>query len=442
MPSYYQWTGGVSSNFDDPANWNNGGGYTVPGGGDAMYFGAASNPCSNLHGSGFDAITVNCSYTVTLTSAITTGTFNMNAGRTSQHADGDDITVTTSFGWTGGDINISNYSGNLNLARANPWMWSATIAPASAGTVHTGDTFKFLNGATGTFNAGHVNFTGGDGVEVNENCAVEFVAVASDILFTKNAGQDDKKVWIKTGGTATVPGPNGFGTDGIALLNEGGTFTVKGGVLASFSGSVGPVGQSGSVRQTAGVLVIENGSTLGASGAIYLSGGKLATAVRTTPGDSSLVAHIMTGLIDKDLTIAGATVEIGDPAYDPAGAGHTFSTLDVDGNVVWTSGAARLSVGWKADGNQDSDLWNATGTFTMTGGVNGAKLGPRPPVNVGTHTLVGASWWIIYGEKGTTVNVNPQKLNFEAPAQDNDWSNEVLLRNPNDTFKQLKLTHK
>ena len=444
MPtSYFTWNGGyANNNFDDARNWYRGGTGPLPGFGDSLHFvndpvTNVANPVNNFHaaaGGPYYAVTVNFDSTVTLSTAIITETFNMQKGNTSQNADGQDITVNASFGWTFGNINTSSYSGNLILARRIPYIWSAMIAPGG-GTVSTGNTIKFQNGATGTFNPGTVLFTGGDGVEINANCSVVFAAVSDNIVFSKNAGQDNTKVWLKAGGTATVPGPKDFIPDSLPLLNEGGTFTVKGGATAKFGGQLGPVGQAASVRQTSGTLVIENGSTLEAPLNVYIGGGKLSTAAKTTAGDPSLVANIIT----TRLTIDGATVEIGDPAYDAPNAGHTFSTLTVQGIVDWKSGAARLSIGWNAKNTPDGDIWNSTMSFDITGGANGAKLGPRPPVNVGTHTLSGESRWVIYGELGTTISNNAASLGFELAAQGNDWENSLALDGGID---KLKLSHK
>jgi hypothetical protein len=266
---------------------------------------------------------------------------------------------------------------------------------------------------------------------------VEFAADTGIVFSKSGAGNDGMKVWLTTGGTATLAGVGAVLSE-LPLLNEGGTFTVKGGALASFGGAIGPAGQVASIRQTSGTIVIENGSYLW--GDTYLAGGKLSTAAKRTPGQNSFVAHILDE--SETLTIDGATVEIGDPAYDAGGAGHTFSTLAVDGDVVWKSGAARLSFGWNAKGTPDSDEWHATGTITITGGANGAKFGPRPPVNVGTHVLTGESRWMIYGDDGTTISNNGTALDFELAAQGNDWSNLLATRNEGDTSKWLKLAHK
>ncbi len=86
--TYFTWNGGYANNdFDDARNWYQGGTGPLPAASDSINFvndpvTNVANPCNNFHAASgpYYAITVNFSSTVTLSTAITTQTFNMQKG--------------------------------------------------------------------------------------------------------------------------------------------------------------------------------------------------------------------------------------------------------------------------------------------------------------------------------------------------------------------------
>ena len=186
--------------------------------------------CYGFHapsgGGSYNLVLVDFAATVTLSSAITTTDFRMFAGSTSQTADDRDITVTSYFRWTGGTINSSAFVGKLNIDGA------VGLIEPGGGTVTTGDTIQFLNGATGTFYDGTVNFTGGEGISVGGGCEANFeIGTAGINLDYSGPIPSQGKIILQAGATGTFYRKAGItgltsGNIDMPIVITGGIFTV------------------------------------------------------------------------------------------------------------------------------------------------------------------------------------------------------------------------
>ncbi|MDB5309723.1 MAG: hypothetical protein JWO38_3925 [Gemmataceae bacterium] len=427
----------------NPANWQGAGPTGLPSAGDNVYFGTyGSDDCQGFSGS-YRTVILNSVYTgkVTLSGALNVGTFGLSGGEISQPVAGTDITVTRvsgmappevpGFTWHGGILNGSTNAANLTVDNGT--------ALISDGTLSTADTLKIVNNTTATFQNVGITFKAGTGLLVSAS-AVTIAAQNNNVTFTSGtSGTSDLMNWITAGGSITVTGPKNWSANGVPLKNDGGTFTVQGGATASFVGSVGTGAVAGSVLQTAtagGVMLIENGSTVQVDHGVYLAGGKLSTK---PVGSGAQQDAKITG----NLTVAGADVVIDDPAFLTQGAAHVYGVLNVNGDVTWTSGVYRPFVGIDVNGARFADLWKAT-TFTITLGAGGAILGPNPPWNPKPYDLTNVSWVVVKATGPnrpiTLVNDpnNTRTLNFERPAQSNDWGNGIPV--PSDVINLWHVT--
>lgn len=415
--TYFTWNGGYANNdFDDARNWYQGGTGPLPAASDSINFvndpvTNVANPCNNFHAASgpYYAITVNFSSTVTLSTAITTQTFNMQKGNTSQDADGEDITVTASFGWTFGNINISSYSGNLNLTKGNPWMWSATSAP-SGGTVNTGNSIKLFNGAVATVYDGTINMTNaGVEIEVNQNCSFNVDPGAGLSAFITGFSKDFR---IKPSGTLALR--SGFWTFPGQVTNQG-TFTLKAETTANIFGARNENVPDSyyAYQQSGGATYLYGSSTLNTIGAvgIKISGGVLATkyaATDNSPNDCSATINT------QKLYITGGDIYIG------YGGSHVaFGTLSCIGVVEWSGGTYHPSVRSYGGpgGLGEADLWQSTGVFNVNGG------GALAPIVVDAEGAVvyqppsGVTYVLLKSDASFDTNINPS---FDASVWDID----------------------
>jgi hypothetical protein len=424
MPALFTWTDATGDNqFSDPYNWaDTAGVLSIPGPGDDVlitnFAGGSGGPstgggtgaggpsggsadCYGMQsdpGGPFNSITITAGYTgtVTVTGPVQTDALYLNNGTIDQPAgSGSDITVLggatlndntwwlnpgwdggSDFYWTGGTLDSTNSGATLHISGAGT---TGVINPVNAGAISTGDTLSIENGASATFQPGTLTFTGGTGLVVNANCLATIEATGPDVTFSSGtAGVNaPPKNWIQAGGKNIVNGAGTWDGANLPLENDGGTFRVRGGATASFTGVVGPAGQTGSYRQTGatGLTLIENGSTIQVASGMYLAAGKLATFATTETEYRQPTATLVGNLTDT-----GADIVISDDDYNAAGVqGHQYGTFKVTGNVVWSGGVYRPFLGAVVMGDTVhgiADFWKINGTLTVTGGPNGAMLGP------------------------------------------------------------------
>src|SRR5207247_873154 len=147
-----------------------------------------------------------------------------------------------------------------------------------------------------------------------------------------------------------------------------------------------------------------------ATGGVYITAGKLSTFALDYSGQQP------NAKIEGDLTNTGADITISDTAYNPPGVtGHKLAVFKVEGNVRWSGGVYRPVIDITAN---DCDLWSMTGTLTVSGGANGAKIGP---IEVNGAPGVDSEWWIIQAYGGITVPVGSDPPVLETQQQAGVW---------------------
>jgi hypothetical protein len=466
MPALFTWTDAYGDNqFSDPYDWSNTSGVlTIPGAGDDILFtnfagaGGSGGPSSGgATGAGgpsggspgdcegmvsdpngpFNSIFVTTGYTGTITLAgpVQTLALCLESGTIDQPlpSGGSDITVLggevpneytgllfpqlggADFNWTGGTLNSTDSGATLHITGSST---TAVINPQGAGFQSTGDTISLENGSAGNFLPGTLTFTGGStGLVVNANCLATIEATGTTeaagatVTFSIGTASTGSPLnWIKAGGNITVNGAATWDGAKVPLENDGGTFTVQGGATAAFTGAVGPADQAASYRQTGttGLTLIQNGSSIEVANSMYLAAGKLSTFA-TTNGAQPVAT------LDGDLTDAGADIVISDNAYNAAGViGHQYGTFEVTGNVRWSGGVYRPYLGIVGIGIFEqtiADYWQIDGSLTVSGGPNGATLGPML-----CDPVVSGDWFtILNAANGTTVPVGSAYPNFQLP---------------------------
>ncbi len=454
MPALFTWTDATGDNqYSDPYNWGDTAGVlSIPGPGDDILFpnfagangpggqsggatgaGGPSGGSADCYGmqsnSGgpFNSITLTAGYTgtVTVTGPVQTDALYLNNGTIDQPAgSGSDMTVlggaTTNdytwwlnpgwnggsdFYWTGGTLNSTSNLANINISGSST---IATIAPTNAGTVTTGDNINLNNGAVATLLAGTVNLANSANVNIDTTSSFEVdpgednvASVGVALGGPGNSTQITNKNWLEVRSGTFITRP---------IYVQGGTFTLKPDTYADVWGEIG--GQGGpSYKQTSGVTYLGDGSTLRVENSALFTGGKLSTlsSSATQSADATIIGNV---------TDTGADVTICDGVL----AGHCYGTLFVDGNVNWTGGSYRPVIdGTMQDG--ESDLWEASGTFTIGGA---ATLAPCA-IDCAGNTIFpyesGWTWLVIQGDLGIIAANN-------TPAIVGPWVNAQGPGNP------------
>jgi hypothetical protein len=341
---------------------------------------------------------------------------NLTSGTIAQPDPGlTDLTVLTSFDWTGGTLNSSSNLANLNISGSTT---TATIAPANAGTINLGDNINLLNGAVATMNAGTINVT-------NDNVEWDIGDPSNSWCVLNMAPGDGKNVVIT--GTTTNNGIMKIGkNDSVNVLsgtwtyqgrieNAGGTFTLQTGSTATVTkGANAPQYYQGS-----GSSFLYSGSTLqlGMFGMVIFAGGTLQTVNAGTGTDAAIIRPGQGGFFNFD----AGDIYINSSPSDP-GSHSEVGTLEIDGSVQWTGGTYHPRVPAEHDG-WSADLWYATGTFSIS------KLLPTSPGPVLAPIALddednvvpppsGSSWLVIQADQGITIqNNNPNLPSVDA----NNW---------------------
>jgi len=355
---------GQDMNWLNPNNWS---AARIPASSDDVYFDVAmTTSCTNA-GAGLttlQSLHIRNAYnqTLTMANALSIGTLEMSpgdGGKIDQPSSGLDLTVTASLNWTSGTINSTDNLANLSVSGA-----TATIAPASAGTVNSGDNLTFVNSAVGTLNAGTITFTN-DGFDMNvdANCGLIVDPGAdkeSNIQLSPGLTQGGK-VTIASGGYARVLTGVWHATT-TSVVNSG-EFTLMPSTTAWFTAP--EVGAPPDYEQQAGLTQIYKGALLKGTGSIgiELNGGTLSYMLNQGTGAATIEATNGFWFNGGFITSAANSLD-GNPL---------FGELHVVGNVTWRNGTYSPHV--SSENSIRSDVWTITGTLTLPNG-NTAALAP------------------------------------------------------------------
>lgn len=391
VPAVFYWLGGGNNTFGTVGDWtldpvNKAPAAGTPGAGDeAVYDGTvssavcaevgAADPFGYTYLSSIAAIRAVNGYAGVLgfPRALSVGTFQMTSAdaQTDQYTD---LTVTGTFTWTGGTINLNTGLVNLILSGA-----TATIAPEGGGTVTTGDNLNFTNGATGTITAGTINFNNGSVYSLTGTGTTLTVDTsAGDVNFQQPApppapqpeaviGQGTLEI---TKGGHNNPKPFPIVVAGEWDLIGGTTVNVTGGGSTQYSVS------TRAVAPQSGLISIENGSTLQvANGVAIGKGGVLQSQPKPGAGQDQRLTF--PAVLKGNLDLSGGGFMI-----DAGAAPHVWGTFNVTGNVNWTGGMFHVTVDPNA-ANLNFDQWIIDGTLnvTVTLDQNGNPVPGSPSVD-------------------------------------------------------------
>lgn len=406
MPANYYWAPGAGSDLlaSTAGNWRTGPTtpyttYTVaPDADDHLYFQAnASNAdCviaiaagaggegggPSWSGSQFAGIHLLAAYegTVELRRDVTVGTLDLaapdaaiwqNDPATVSQGDAGTLTVTAALTWTAGTLNSGSVPGTVELAAA-----ATGTANPNGGRVSIGSTLKLVGdvvtqaGSVMDFLNGTYNWTGGDGIEVNNHCSLDIkldltIPTLPPLLTTFGNTDLNKqtKLNIKPGGTAQIysifrqasdVAVREWKGDGFSVNNQGGAFFIKGYTKATLTGSellTVPNYKTGggqpqqvllSYNQTLGDSNFEAGSAMEVSKNVSFSGGAVIVSSPTNgngqvvqAGPFVLKVPPKENQYDSDkIAFIGGGTRI---SMDGDRANDIFNTLKIDGKVYWYS---------------------------------------------------------------------------------------------------------
>lgn len=450
VPATLTWMGGYGGSYDagTPLNWSDDGGVTrtslLPRTGDTIHFdGTVSGAnCENFHvypdeggggpgeiggppGGGvsigpFAAINLVKGYTGTVTYTMPVATHNLTfrSGTLNPSSGANDLTVDTSFIWDPLDPDGPQGNPVLNGTATGSIIRlkgaTANINPRG-GSLQTGNTVVFEDGATGTFAPGEVNYTGGDGVIVDDACTVDVMPTPlTNVTFNKDVDREGGSIWVKPGGYFNVWGTNSSLENRAVFndklwVNNQGTFIVSDFIDATFvigNATQAAYSQTSDMAET----MLENGSIMRVQarvngrtqvGSMVISSGSFKTDVKVGLPVASQEARV-----DGNMYVSGdcTIVELG-----VSGSGTFRNTLCVTGLVQWTGGVYAMTVNLASN---VGDLWQANGNFTTTAAC---QLVPRTVGNVGENK----SWTVIKGNNvlGATPSLPDNRFGtFSSPA--------------------------
>ncbi|MEO2088947.1 MAG: hypothetical protein ABGY75_05545, partial [Gemmataceae bacterium] len=403
MPAINNWLGYTSS-FTTASNWSDG----VPTSDDILVFRGPTSPPPSPPGmpplpptgsntstsfaqlpptipyaaDTYEGIRILDDYAGTLTIPfdIGFGEYTQSSGNT--YTPGTDVTVTSTFSWTGGNLNTSSTAGEYRIQGVP----LGTVNP-NGGTVSSGSTMRIepnptsLIGSVVTFLAGTIDWLGGEGIIVDSNSIADIKpALPGAITFDANSA--GKKIQLLEGGTATIHAkdrPTGntdtafFNGLNYSVENLGGTFKVHDRTNAKLTGTTtytaaGGVTGYAAVVQTAGLTQLEAASqiTTYSDSRVVFAGG---TFEVLNVNDVDLVQP--EAVIDGDLLIGGtATLKMKGPKY---------GVLGVKERMYWSGGEIHMYIGKNEDGGVVSDLISVVGKVAISN---------NPKLKVGWSSLV------------------------------------------------------
>jgi len=318
----FVWTGDVSEDWDVAGNWLVDGqtAATDPGQTADVIFSGVGETDPNCYTDGavsVNSLTLDAPYTGTLSlagSLNVAATFDFEGGNVNQPggAGVSDITVTGTFNWAGGVLNVGSTLGNIILNN------SATLTGTN---LTTGDNLV-LDGMTLSLSiSGNLTFNNNAGVTMNTGLGGE----------TSLFRWDSKTANIVTTGTGM-------------FVNNGGTLLISTqGMVSKVTSDLPYDGEGGSLRVNLGTIVFDRaGATTGVSvlqnsGNIFLGQDNKNLAILevdqglTMNGGGLFTAAGETSQITVgDVKITGGVVNVG----DSTGTGE----LDCAGKVTMTGG--------------------------------------------------------------------------------------------------------
>ena len=281
-----------------------------------------------------------------------------NIAMVGSSSSGNDFYVTSSFSFTGGNLNSSTNTGTVHIqgvSTATIGYSSVTVITGSTLSVESGTNLYYSNGSIGFSNAATLHlFAGG--------------SVRPQSLDGTQLGQ-----FINA---------NPQGGDQVPMVVEGGTFVAKlsrtQGITVKATGRLelksdieikgNTDDNTASLKMTGGEIVVNNMATVTVEKGFTIAGGTFSTVSVWEPG---LATH-ETVYIEGNMKVTGGTITLGS-----ATATKQFGALQVIGAVVFEGGEFKTKAnGSKGDGVPDSverDLWTCTGKFTMKAA---AKVSP------------------------------------------------------------------
>jgi hypothetical protein len=320
--------------------------------------------------------------TVTFNSTLLVGTFEQTSGALTWMLSGEDLNVSTSFTWTGGILNASTNANTVHLTGA-----TALIAPAGGGTVTTGNTLSFENGATGTFNPGTVNFTNAGAVNIDATSEVD--AKPTTITSTvKYVGVS--QINLAAGGKFFVGGPGTFDGTGVPFYNNGGYVWLYDSVTVKLGGSV-KVGAStypsSYYQDGSGALTdIQSGSVLNVAKDVFLTDGLFKTSWNPNLADN---VTAQTGTVTGDFSMTGGVV-----AVCAGGTSAHYGTFYVSGAVLMNGGTYKPAIDGTTSGKNDH--WESGGNFLIDQIPGTGGTATLTPINTaGAGTVASGVWKII-----------------------------------------------
>jgi hypothetical protein len=435
VPASFNWTGqGLDGHFDTAANWKLMAigewevPHDVPWAGDSLlftpYFGNSRN-CVDMHGASdgdgsgaYGSVTLSATYaaTVTLATAFSTRGFTLEGGTINLPV-GDEITVNSTFSWTGGVLNSLENDTAVNI------LGGGSITLPTNGTLNCGSSLYFgsFSGqpvTTTVSGAGTLNFTAGSPITIDANSTVNVATQAgAEAKFDGPLGSYDDgkaKIELKTNGSLTVSGAGTWDSKKRTFVNNGGLLEIKDGATARFGlgGLLGPppgTPLKTDILQNTGTIKIHSGSTLESTwGAMVVNGGFLFPVISIGGGFCT---------IDCDqLNVAGDTI---------IRILNNYGTLWVTGgDFYWTGGKFQPSVNcagagpWQADaievGTED-DNWKLHVGGTATVEVTAFNVPPGGlPANFRASVIKAWGGILGIGQLPPSLTlVNPQGVTFQ-----------------------------
>lgn len=428
MPATLYWLAAINTDASQVGNWTEDPVYMTPSSllphdGDTVIFDAAVSgaDCVGLvaippEGSGgggegeigpwtpipgqFEAVRLLDGYggTVTHNLPLDTEVLEVRDGQLDPTFAGVGIHISAEFTWTGGVINTTEYSADLELDGA-----TGTIDFGDGEEWETANTLLLTNAAEVTHYSGAVNFTAGDGVDIAALCVFLIAAPPGGAPSTspalKDASNGPLLVLIQPLGECDV---TANWTSELPVHNDGGRFHLAVRINATIKNTYGPGNPAFQQTTTStgrtdldggSVLTLEEGT---GNGRMVMAGGSL--WVRPT-------ATWQTSTIFGNLTVSGGFIQ-----YDLSALNTAAGILKVGGDVTWTGG--QLNAGYDATRNGNATYWEVTGTMTITGGPGGATVlpvkvnGPAAPSTGWRYHIIGAGSGITGTPNNGGVSMN------------------------------------
>jgi hypothetical protein len=408
VPANLAWTNAMGNGLSTTAGnwWNLDTGATAtsaPAAGDSLFFdgSVSNNSVYGLIGFGlsetvadFASIQFVNNYSGTVNVApdssggLSVGSFTLSSGAIAQPYFNTNLTVLSSFTWTGGTLNSSSNLATVTLSGA-----TGTFAPAGGGTVELGSDITLANGAEATMREGTVDMNK-SGIQFITTTGSRF-HIDPGTLKQAIFGLHPLSFGLAMQGTSwTVD--TGIVKFGGAMGN-GGTVTLMPDVSLSVLGNTDT--HEGYVQWGGAATYLHGDSVLASlNEPVLIQGGILATVWAPSVGSANAT------IVSPTVKVSGGDIYAG----QQQGLHVNFGVLFVDGNVEWSGGTFHPHV--YADG-QTRDVWmtvtdHYAGTFTITGGTI-APIYLDLDYGTSSFPTSGAKWQVLMAQGGFTNNTAP-----------------------------------